>query len=89
MAKFHIALIIMINYLLYLLTFKTHLFDYIVRDILWFELFEMGVCEKMLNVIKSIYSNLKSKVKFNNRVSSDYTCCLESDRGRAYLSCSF
>ena len=36
----------------------------------------MGVREKRLNVVKSIYSNLKSRVKFDNRVSSDFTCCL-------------
>ena len=29
-------------------------FDYIVHDILWFKLFEMGFRGKMLNVIKSI-----------------------------------
>ena len=30
----------------------------------------------MLNVIKSIYSNLKSRVKFDNRVSRDFFCSL-------------
>ena len=44
-------------------------FDYIVHDILWFKLVEIGV-----RVIKSIHSNLKSRVKFDNRVSSDFTC---------------
>ena len=43
---------------------------------MWFKLVEIGVRGKMLNVIKSIYSNLKSRVKFDNRVSSDFTCCL-------------
>ena len=56
-------------------------FDYIVRDILWFKLVEIGVRGKMLNVIKSIYSNLKSRVKFDNRVSSDFTCCLGVRQG--------
>ena len=51
-------------------------FDYIVHAILWFKVEEMGVRRKMLNVIKSIYSNLKSRVKFDNHVSSDFTCCL-------------
>ena len=35
-------------------------FDYIMQDMLWFKLVEMSVREKRLNVIKSIYSNLKS-----------------------------
>ena len=37
--------------------------------------------EKMLNVSKSIYSNLKSRVKFDNRVSSDFTCCMGVRQG--------
>ena len=68
----------------YLSTFKKHLlsiFDYIVHDILWFKLVEMGVHGKLLNVIKSIYSNLKSRVKFDNRVSSDFTCCFGVRQG--------
>ena len=56
-------------------------FDYIVHDILWFKLVEVDVRGKMLNVIKSIYSNLKSRVKFDNRVSSDFTCCLGVRQG--------
>ena len=56
-------------------------FDYIVHDILRFKLVEMGVHGKMLNVIKSIYSNLKSRVKFDNRVSTDFTCCLGVRQG--------
>ena len=56
-------------------------FDYIVHDILWFKLVEIGVRGKMLNVIKSIYSNLKTRVKFDNRVSSDFTCCLGVRQG--------
>ena len=52
-----------------------------MHDILWFKLVEIGVGGKMLNVIKSIYSNLKSRVKFDNRVSSDFTCCLGVRQG--------
>ena len=57
-------------------------FDYIVHDILWFKLVEIGVRGKMLNVIKSIYSNLKSRVKFDNHVSSVFTCCLGVRQGQ-------
>ena len=56
-------------------------FDYIVHDILRFKLVEIGVRGKMLNIIKSIYSNLKPRVKFDNRVSSDFTCCLGARQG--------
>ena len=41
----------------------------------------MGVRRKMLHVIKSIYSNLKSRVKFDIRVISDFTCCLGGRQG--------
>ena len=57
-------------------------FDYIVHDNLWFKLVEIDVRGNMLNVIKSIYSNLKSRVKFDNRVSSDFTCCLGVKQGK-------
>ena len=35
----------------------------------------------MLNVINSIYSNLVSRIKFDNRVSSDFTTCLGARKG--------
>ena len=62
------------KYLLHLSTFKKHL------TILFLTLCGLdcrdGRLWKMLNVIKPIYSILKSKVKFDNRVSSDFICCL-------------
>ena len=73
-------MIIMTNYLRYLSTFEKT-FDYIVHDILRFELVEIGVRGKMFNIIKSIYSNLNSREKFNNRVSSDFICCLGVRQG--------
>ena len=60
-----------------------------MHDILWFILVEMGFCGKILNVIKSIYLNLKSRVKFDSRVSCDLTCCLGSERENVYLPYSF
>ncbi|MCG8047974.1 MAG: reverse transcriptase family protein, partial [Candidatus Thiodiazotropha endolucinida] len=56
-------------------------FDYVVRDILWFKLVKFGVRGKMLTVIKSIYSNIKSRVKFENQVSRDFTCYLGVRQG--------
>ena len=35
----------------------------------------------MLNVIKLSYSNLKSRLKFDNRVRSDFICCLGVRQG--------
>ena len=49
-------------------------FDYVVRDNLWFKLIELGVRGKILNVIMSMYNNVKSKVKFNNEKGEEFTC---------------
>lgn len=44
-----------------------------VRDILWYKLIKYGVRGKILNVIQSMYRNIKSKVKYDNSLSSDFT----------------
>ena len=49
-------------------------FDYVVRDNLWFKLIKLCVCGKILNVIMSMYSNVKSKVKFNNEKGEEFIC---------------
>ena len=52
----------------------TKAFDFVVRDILWFKLIRLGVRGKMLNIIKSIYSSVKSRVKHDNTLSEPFTC---------------
>ena len=52
----------------------TKAFNFVVRDILWFKLIRLGVRGKMLNIIKSIYSRVKSRVKHNNSLSEPFTC---------------
>ena len=47
-------------------------FDYEVRDVLWFKLLQFGVRGKMLDIIVSMYENVKSKVKINNRLSESF-----------------
>ena len=51
-------------------------FDYVVRDILWYKLIKLGVRGQVLKVIKSMYESIKSRVKSNNELSDDFTCCL-------------
>ena len=41
---------------------------------MWFKLIELGVRGKILNVIMSMYNNVKSKVKFNNDKGEEFTC---------------
>ena len=52
----------------------TKAFDFVVRDILWFKLIRLGVRGKMVNIIKSIYSRVKSRVKHDNTLSEPFTC---------------
>ena len=49
-------------------------FDYVVRDVLWFKLLQFGVRGKMLDIIVSMYENVKSQVKINNRLSESFSC---------------
>ena len=41
----------------------TKAFDYLVRGIIWFKLIKLGVRDKILDIIRSMYQNVKSKVK--------------------------
>ena len=52
----------------------TKAFAFVVRDILWFKLIRLGVRGKMLNIIKSIYSRVKSRVKHDKTLSEPFTC---------------
>ena len=69
----------------------TKAFDYVVRDILWYKLIKLGVRGQILNVIKSMYQNIKSKVKCNNELSDEFSCCLGVRQGEClspfYLLC--
>ena len=56
-------------------------FDYVVRDILWYELVKLGVRGQILKVIKSMYENIKSMVKSNNELSDQFTCSLGVRQG--------
>lgn len=52
----------------------TKAFDFVVRDILWFKLIKLGVRGKLLNIIKSIYTSVKSRVKYDNYLSEPFAC---------------
>lgn len=52
----------------------TKAFDYVERDILWFKLIKIGVRGHMLDIIKSIYNAVKSRVKNKNTLSEAFTC---------------
>ena len=59
----------------------TKAFDYVVKDILWYKLIKLGVRTQILKVIKSMYDNIKSRVKSNNELIDEFTCCLGVRQG--------
>ena len=60
------------DYLLYCFVDFTKAFDYAERDILWYKLIKIGVRGRMLDMIKSIYTTVKSRVKNNNTLSESF-----------------
>ena len=59
----------------------TKAFDYVVRENLWLKLIKSGVRGKILNVIKSMYTSVKSMVKYNNCFSEEFSCFLGVRQG--------
>ena len=49
-------------------------FDSIDHAQLWRRMVKVGITGKLLNVIKSMYQQIKSCVRFNNELSDFYTC---------------
>ena len=59
----------------------TKAFDYVVRDNLWFKLIKLGIRGNMLNIIKSMYESVKSRVRFENQLSGEFSCMLGVRQG--------
>ena len=59
----------------------TKAFDYIVRENLWYKMIKYGLRGKILNIIISMYSKVKSTVKFNNKIGNEFNCCLGVRQG--------
>ena len=59
----------------------TKAFDYIVRDNLWYKLVKLGLRGKILDILKSMYSSVKSRVKFNNKLGNEFNCTLGVRQG--------
>ena len=62
----------------------TKAFDYVVRENLWYKLIKNGLRGKILN-IKSMYSVVKSKVKYNNMLSHEFFGCTLGVRQGEYF----
>ena len=59
----------------------TKAFDYVDKDILWYKLIKIGVRGQMLEIIRSIYKNVKSRVKNKNTLSEAFSCNIGVRRG--------
>ena len=59
----------------------TKAFDYIVRENLWYKFVNLGLRDKILNIIKSMYSSVKSRVKFSNKLGNEFHCSLGVRQG--------
>ena len=61
----------------------TKAFDYVVRDNLWYKLIKLGVRGNMLDIIKSMYTSIKSRVKHNNQLGESIPCALGVRQGES------
>ena len=59
----------------------TKAFDYVVRENLWYKLIKFGLRGKVLNIIKSMYSSVKSRVKHCNKLGNEFYCSLGVRQG--------
>ena len=59
----------------------TKAFDYMLRDNLWFKRIKLGIRGNILNIIKSMYETVKSKVRFKNKLSEEFSCMLGVRQG--------
>ena len=59
----------------------TKAFDYVVRDNLWYKLIKLGLRGNIMNIIKSTYSCVKSRVRYENKLSEEFTCMLGVEQG--------
>ena len=61
----------------------TKAFDYIVHDNLWSKLIKLGIRGKILNIIKSMYMSVKSRVKLQGQLSNAFSCALGVRQGES------
>ena len=59
----------------------TKAFDYVVRENLWCKLIKLGLRGKILNIIKSMYRSVKSRVKYCNKLGNEFYCKLGVRQG--------
>ena len=61
----------------------TKAFDYVVRENLWSKLIKLGLRGKILNIIQSMYTGIKSRIKYMNALSDPFQCILGVRQGES------
>ena len=59
----------------------TKAFDYVVRENMWYKLLKYGIRGNIIDIIRSMYENIKSKIKYDNQLSNDFTYLLGVRQG--------
>ena len=54
----------------------TKAFDYVFRENMWYKLLKYGISGRIIDIIRSIYENIKSRVKYDNQLSNEFSLCL-------------
>ena len=61
----------------------TKAFDYLVRDIIWYKMIKLGIRGKILDIIRSLYHNVRTRIKYQNTLSEDFSCILGARQGES------
>ena len=67
-------------------------FDYLNRDCLWYKMLHNGIRGKIIDMIRSMYSEVKSSVKYLGRPSEDFHSYLGVRQGESlspFLFCFY
>ena len=59
----------------------TKAFDYVVRENLWFKLIKLGLRENILDIIRSMYNSVKSRIRYENQLRNEFSCMLGVRQG--------
>ena len=58
-------------------------FGYVQRSSLWSKLIQLGIRGKIMTLLKSMYSSVKLRVRFNNKLSHEFSCVLVVRQGES------
>ena len=51
---------------------------------MWYKLLKYGIRGKLIDIIRSMYENIKLMVEYDNQLNNDFTCLLGVRQGSVY-----